>query len=599
MTNLIRSNFQDHPFHLVSPSPWPLYTSICLLNLTTSAALSMHNFSNSYYINYISLLLVVSVMSFWFRDIISEATYLGDHTLAVQKGLNLGVILFIVSEALFFVAIFWAFFHSALTPTVELGAQWPPIGIEPVNPFELPLLNTVILLSSGATVTWAHHSLIEGERKGSLYGSVATVLLAVIFTIFQGVEYSVSSFTISDGAFGACFFFGTGYYYIFFLIILFYSFFIVTLVSCESYYNALKLPNESKGDSRNSGGGLCFRTGLGNFKNSFINKRQYSTSVNVLSGLKKESILPPYWVTGFADAESSFNLKVSKKNTSKIGWHVIPEFNIELHSRDTLLLRKIQSFFGIGIISERLSLNKVVYSVQSYKDIINVIIPHFDKYPLVTQKKADYLLFKQAINLLNLNAKSNMEGFRSILSLKASMNSGLSATLKINFPTILPEPRPIVSSQVIPDPNWFTGFVDGEGCFYVKLSKSNAYLSGFQVGLNFLVYQHARDEYLLTSFIEYLGCGKIEIASTRSPSGDHPLRGRSEQVKFVVYKFSDIFEKIIPFFQRHSLQGIKHMDYLDFCKVADIVKDKYHLTPEGVKAIKSLKSGMNTGRIYE
>ena len=99
---------------------------------------------------------------------------------------------------------------SALTPTVELGAQWPPLGIEPVNPFELPLLNTVILLSSGATITYAHHSLIKGERKGALYGSIFTVLLALIFTFFQGVEYSVSSFTISDGVFGTCFFFGTG-----------------------------------------------------------------------------------------------------------------------------------------------------------------------------------------------------------------------------------------------------------------------------------------------------------------------------------------------------------------------------------------------------
>jgi cytochrome c oxidase subunit 3 len=151
-------------------------------------------------------------MSLWFRDIVSEGTYLGNHTLAVQKGLNLGVILFIVSEALFFIAIFWAFFHSALTPTVELGAQWPPMGIEPVNPFELPLLNTVILLSSGATITYAHHSLIKGERKGAIYGSIVTVLLALIFTLFQGVEYSVSSFTISDGVFGTCFFFGTGFH---------------------------------------------------------------------------------------------------------------------------------------------------------------------------------------------------------------------------------------------------------------------------------------------------------------------------------------------------------------------------------------------------
>jgi cytochrome c oxidase subunit 3 len=197
MSNVIRSNFQDHPFHLVSPSPWPL---------------SMHNFSNSHYLLYLALILLVSNMSFWFRDIISEGTFLGDHTLAVQKGLNLGIILFIVSEALFFMAVFWAFFHSALTPTVELGAQWPPIGIEPVNPFELPLLNTVILLSSGATITYAHHSLIQGKREGALYGSIATVLLALIFTVFQGIEYSVSSFTISDGAFGTCFFFGTGFH---------------------------------------------------------------------------------------------------------------------------------------------------------------------------------------------------------------------------------------------------------------------------------------------------------------------------------------------------------------------------------------------------
>jgi cytochrome c oxidase subunit 3 len=212
MTNIIRSNFQDHPFHLVSPSPWPLYTSVSLLNLATSTALSMHNFNNGYILTIISLILVISSMSFWFRDIISEGTFLGNHTLAVQKGLNLGVILFIVSEALFFLAIFWAFFHSALTPAVELGGQWPPIGIEPINPFELPLLNTVILLSSGATVTYAHHSLIYGERKGALYGSIATILLAIIFTGFQGVEYNVSSFTISDGAFGTCFYFGTGFH---------------------------------------------------------------------------------------------------------------------------------------------------------------------------------------------------------------------------------------------------------------------------------------------------------------------------------------------------------------------------------------------------
>jgi len=159
-----------------------------------------------------ALICVIISMSFWFRDIITEATYLGDHTLVVQKGLYFGVILFIVSEALFFLAIFWAFFHSALTPTVELGALWPPLGIEPVNPFELPLLNTVILLSSGATITYAHHSFIATGRTGAIYGAICTLLLALIFTGFQGLEYHVSSFTISDGVFGTCFFFGTGFH---------------------------------------------------------------------------------------------------------------------------------------------------------------------------------------------------------------------------------------------------------------------------------------------------------------------------------------------------------------------------------------------------
>ena len=212
MTNLTRSNFQAHPFHLVSPSPWPFFTCVSLLTLTTSGVLTMHGFSNAQYFLSLAFFSLIFSMSFWFRDIISEATYLGNHTLAVQRGLNMGVALFIVSEALFFLAIFWAFFHSALSPTIELGAQWPPKGLDAVNPFELPLLNTVILLSSGVTVTYAHHSLIQGNRSGALYGLVFTVALAIVFTILQAVEYSVSSFTISDGTYGSCFYFGTGFH---------------------------------------------------------------------------------------------------------------------------------------------------------------------------------------------------------------------------------------------------------------------------------------------------------------------------------------------------------------------------------------------------
>jgi len=212
MTNLTRANFQAHPFHLVSPSPWPLYTSMTLFSLMASIILNAQIFTFAIYSLFVALISVILSMSLWFRDIISEATYLGDHTLAVQRGITMGVGLFIVSEALFFLAIFWAFFHSALSPTIELGAQWPPLGIDAINPFELPLLNTVLLLSSGVTVTYAHHSLIQGNRKGSLYGLIATVILASVFTALQGVEYTVSSFTISDGVFASCFYFGTGFH---------------------------------------------------------------------------------------------------------------------------------------------------------------------------------------------------------------------------------------------------------------------------------------------------------------------------------------------------------------------------------------------------
>lgn len=317
-------------------------------------------------------------------------------------------------------------------------------------------------------------------------------------------------------------------------------------------------------------------------KFSVPTKRLYSTST--LPSLNK-SELCPYWVTGFADAESNFSLKISKKSTSKSGWGVIPEFRIELHSRDTVLIRKIQSFFGVGIVSERENFNRVVYSVQSYHDMTNVIIPHFKKYPLITQKKADFILFNEAINLLNLKAHSNIEGINKIMSLKAAMNWGLSDVLKNQFPTVLPVHRPLVSFEGIPHSNWLAGFTDGEGCFYVNTKKAKT-LTGIQVIMTFSITQHVRDELLLTKLIDYFGCGKIEKVSTRP-----------NEVKFIVYKFSFLRDKIIPFFKDYPLQGIKCMDYEDFCKIAKIMEDKSHLNPEGLKKIKSLKSGMNSGRM--
>ena len=212
ITILTRSLFQFHPYHMVSPSPWPINTSFSLLAITTGAVLAFQSFILGIYMLITGILNVVLSMSLWFRDIISEGTFLGNHTLAVQKGLTMGIGLFILSEALFFLSIFWAFFHSALAPSVELGAKWPPMGIESINPFELPLLNTVLLLSSGTTVTYSHHCLIQGNRNGGLIGLVYTGILAVLFTFLQKIEYTVSSFTISDGTYTSCFYFATGFH---------------------------------------------------------------------------------------------------------------------------------------------------------------------------------------------------------------------------------------------------------------------------------------------------------------------------------------------------------------------------------------------------
>lgn len=212
MSNINRRVFQWHPFHLVSPSPWPIFTSLSLFAMTTTGVLTIHGFTQAEHWLSCAVVLWLSSMFFWFKDVTSEATYMGNHTLAVQRGLNMGIALFIVSEALFFLAIFWTFFHSALSPTVEVGAQWPPMGIEAINAFELPLLNTVILLSTGVTITFSHHSLLQGNRNGGLFGVAITIILALIFTAYQTIEYSVSSFTLTDGIFGSCFYFGTGFH---------------------------------------------------------------------------------------------------------------------------------------------------------------------------------------------------------------------------------------------------------------------------------------------------------------------------------------------------------------------------------------------------
>jgi cytochrome c oxidase subunit 3 len=199
-------------FHLVTPSPWPLLTANSIFALVVGLTAFMHGYLNSLFFVFFGLFLVIGNMSLWFRDIIREATFEGNHTSRVQLGLRLGMILFIISEVMFFFAFFWSFFHSSIAPAVQIGAVWPPKGIETFNAFGVPFLNTVILLSSGVTVTWAHHAILAGDRAGAIRGLSATVALAIIFTGFQYFEYTHASFTIADSVYGSCFYMATGFH---------------------------------------------------------------------------------------------------------------------------------------------------------------------------------------------------------------------------------------------------------------------------------------------------------------------------------------------------------------------------------------------------
>lgn len=200
---------QNHPFHLVTPRPWPIIISLRLFNNLICVICWFHKFD--YYI--LSTIPCTILCAYqWWRDVIREATFQGCHTTIVYNGIRIGIILFIISEIFFFFSFFWAYFHSALSPSTEIGQLWPPKGIIPFNPFDIPLLNTIILISSGLTVTWSHHSIINKnfkERKERLF---ITIILGTYFTCLQLIEYIEAPFTLADSIYGSTFFIATGFH---------------------------------------------------------------------------------------------------------------------------------------------------------------------------------------------------------------------------------------------------------------------------------------------------------------------------------------------------------------------------------------------------
>lgn len=263
---------------------------------------------------------------------------------------------------------------------------------------------------------------------------------------------------------------------------------------------------------------------------------------------------------------------------------VEPIFQMDLHRRDYNLLLQFQSSLGgIGKVYNYENYQKVRYYI-SRKEDLNALLMFLDSYSLLTKKCADYILFKSIVEIMRTKLHLTLEGFNKILSLKASLNWGLSNNIASTFPSIIPSERPQIDTKTIPDPNWVSGFASGEGTFDVVIATSKFTKVGSQVQLRHRICQHNRDLELMGLLKDYFGTGS--------------LNNYREAVDLSIVRFKDINDKIIPFYKEHPILGIKQMDYLDWCLIANLMNKGLHLTQEGLDEIKIIQSRMNTRRTF-
>jgi len=201
-----------HPFHMVNPSPWPISISIALLYSAIFVISSLGGNNISLYLIFLTIFIPIVGIFLWWRDVKRESSLQGNHSFTTIKLLKYRMIIFILSEVIFFLRFFWAFFHRRISPNIELGLVWPPVTISTFDPIGIPLLNSLILLSSGATITWSHHSFLNKNFKRAINSIIITIILGIIFTFFQGLEYYNAEFSFSDSVYGSAFFLATGFH---------------------------------------------------------------------------------------------------------------------------------------------------------------------------------------------------------------------------------------------------------------------------------------------------------------------------------------------------------------------------------------------------
>jgi heme/copper-type cytochrome/quinol oxidase subunit 3 len=209
--NVLKLRNEKHPFHLVERSPWPFCVSWAVLGVVLVFVAHLKNLQYDILgFRIFPFILLIFSLYRWFADIITESR--NNHTIQVRNGIKLGMKLFIASEVMFFFSFFWTFFHSALSPSIWIGGVWPPVGIQPINPWGLPFLNTILLISSGISLTWAHRGIFSGHLLVVKDGLLMTILLGLTFTFCQLYEYKTATFSINDGIYGSIFYMATGFH---------------------------------------------------------------------------------------------------------------------------------------------------------------------------------------------------------------------------------------------------------------------------------------------------------------------------------------------------------------------------------------------------
>jgi hypothetical protein len=312
------------------------------------------------------------------------------------------------------------------------------------------------------------------------------------------------------------------------------------------------------------------------------------TFSNLPSG-QGRNVLNPWFFSGFTDAEGCFSIGIRPDAKLKIKWRVLPVFIIKLHKKDLSILEDIKKTLHIGKIRKS-GENCVQYVVESFKEL-QVIVNHFDKYPLVTAKITDFLFFKQCFEKIKNGEHLTEEGFLKIVTLKSSLNWGISDKLTKAFPLVIPVNRLEYKFKGIPDPFWIAGFTSGDGSFQIRLRKLNTNI-GYRVSLLYSFHLHIRDLDVLKGLATYFSSNSKNLNSNEKKVGI----SEDKSVHLQIAKFTDINEKIIPFFEKYPIEGVKSLDFEDFKKVCKLIENKKHLTPLGIKAILDIKLNMNQNR---